>query len=183
MLKETLVAGLDGPEPSFTAPDAIFQPAEPKEYVEAQPAPSPAQLAQPAPLLVSHQPLPANVRIVPAAAGAPGQPLFVLQPPLFMPQPAVPVQQGNLNPLVSTPYSTVYTRKRHERESLRGDTPTPKRTYSRTKMHNDCSRCGQPSQKETGHLRAFRKVYCPKTETLPFDEWKQKLEKEIKKLP
>ena len=35
----------------------------------------------------------------------------------------------------------------------------------------DCGRCGQPKNKEHGHMLYNRAWFCPITETRPYDEW------------
>ncbi|ELU00340.1 hypothetical protein CAPTEDRAFT_217729 [Capitella teleta] len=149
-MQGVLAAGLQAPLPPLTATDPLPA-AQMKFYVKAAPPPPP----------------PPQSRVAPsAAAGAPHQSIAI------QPQPS-----GLLTaPSPRLPYATRYARKRRLNQPK--ESPA-QRTYCRTQEFDCCKHCGQPSQGQTGHRRAFRWVYCPSSEVLPFKQWKTKLEEEM----
>lgn len=63
-----------------------------------------------------------------------------------------------------------------KRKSELQGTKAPKRKYVRTAQITRCSKCGGDI-KSSDHFQYMGYRYCPKTETIPFKEWREELQK------
>ena len=85
-----------------------------------------------------------------------------LLPPIqIQPKPQQPIAFGHYNVHGFQPVMSKSMKSRRNK-----DPSAPYKTYT-------CSKCKQPKNMSTGHSQVRGRVFCPNTEVLSFEDWKE----------
>lgn len=147
-------------------PQSVPVAARPLPEVEVRP---PALPPRPGPQHQYHLPQSTVGQAVDKRKSAAQRQLFNQPPP---PAPAIQNPSPFIGPVV---FATPSANRQIAPSGPLPSPPSTRRTYIRTVDRNKCSQCHLALKKENGHGQYYGKVYCPKNNTVPLEEWMEEM--------